>query len=129
MTASNDMLPWVLAIVAAGLLAWAGCRWWYRRQIGAMLARIDKVDKAREFAVQQGLQARRQIEKMQRQLDSQQQLMTQSQLAQQRLMVMKSTLRDAEHDALARQRAAHDKAPELPPSGFADTQAMEDPRN
>ena len=128
MMESNEVLTLMLAIAVSGGLVWGCSRWYYERQLKASLARVDKLDKAREFALQQGLQARRQIDKMQRQLDSQQLLMTQSQLAQQRLMAMKSTLRDAELDALARQRASHSEPPDLPPTGFADTQTMEQPQ-
>jgi len=44
------------------------CHWWYGRRLSAMADRLDKLDKARQFSQQQTLQARKQIEKLQKDL-------------------------------------------------------------
>lgn len=93
------------------------CRWWYRRRLSAVNVRWYKCDKARQFSIQQTLQARRQLDALQKDLSAQQQLMAAGQLAKHRS-------RHAE-EALKAIAAAEEAAPVLQVNhGFADTQPM-----
>ena len=44
------------------------CRWWYGRLLAASAQRLGKVEKASQFSAQQTLQARKQIETLQKDL-------------------------------------------------------------
>ncbi|MEH0167488.1 hypothetical protein ABT392_21285 [Paucibacter sp. JuS9] len=66
-----DANQWLIA--AAGFLAGLGVAggaafWWFSRQMKAAAARVDKVEKARQFAGQQVTQARKQVEALQKEL-------------------------------------------------------------
>jgi hypothetical protein len=54
--------------MAFGAAAATATRWWYRRQLAALAARLAKTERARQYALQQGTQARRQVERLQREL-------------------------------------------------------------
>jgi F0F1-type ATP synthase membrane subunit b/b' len=61
-----------IASAAAGLalvmLTWLVARWWYRRQVVQWTGRFRKCEGKLDAAEQQSSQARRQIEKLQREL-------------------------------------------------------------
>ncbi|MFL6663246.1 MAG: hypothetical protein ACJ8G7_13805, partial [Rhizobacter sp.] len=60
---------YAIAVAAAlAALAWAVTRWWYRRQIGVWAQRWQKSQGRLEAVGQQVGQARKQIEKLQREL-------------------------------------------------------------
>jgi hypothetical protein len=94
-----------------------GCRWWYRRKLGALSHRLHKSDKARLFSAQQTLQARRQIEALQKDMAVQKQAMADAQVTRQRSRHMEEALKavaEAEEATLSAR----------PNHGFADTQPM-----
>jgi hypothetical protein len=79
--------------------------------------RLQKSDKARLFSIQQTLQARKQVEALQKDLAAQQEAMAQAQIARQRSRHLEEVMKaaaEAEAESLAL-RPAH---------GFADTQPM-----
>ena len=96
-----------VAAVAAG--TWAVCRWWFGRQLAAAALRNDKLDKAHEFAGQQLMHARKQIESLQQDLAAFKRGAAPHRAAPQGRTV----------------RAADNPEPTRPPSGFADTQIMD----
>lgn len=112
--------PWLilaLACAAASAATFTACCWWYRRQLDALGRRLHKTDKARLFSAQQTLQARRQVEALQKDLGVQKQAMAEAQVARQRSRHLEAALKavaDAE-DAAQVARPNH---------GFADTQPM-----
>lgn len=66
-----DANQWLIAaaafLIGAGV-AGAAAFWWFSRQMKAAAARVDKVEKARQFAGQQVTQARKQVEALQKEL-------------------------------------------------------------
>lgn len=103
------------ASAALCALVAAASRWWHGKQLAALAARLAKSERAREYAVQQASQARKQIEKLQRELSE--------------------SRRPAPNAAAAasgaQPRAAPNPppisdstAPALPAHGFADTQPL-----
>ena len=115
-----DTRLWLIsALVGTSLCVatWLGCRWWYGRKLDAANSRFQKSDKARHFSIQQTLQARKQIEALQKDLAAQQEVMAQAQIARQRSRHLEEVLKaaaEAEGEALAVR----------PALGFADTQPM-----
>lgn len=65
---SNNWLMAAAGLVLGAGLAWAGAVWWFGRQLKAAAARLDKTEKARQFAATQTTQARKQIETLQQEL-------------------------------------------------------------
>lgn len=66
-----DANQWLIAGIAflVGLVVAGGAAfWWFSRQMKAAAARVDKVEKARQFAGQQVTQARKQVEALQKEL-------------------------------------------------------------
>jgi len=66
-----DSKHWLMAI--AGLvfgigLAWGAAMWWFGRLLKQAALRLDKTEKARQFAATQTTQARKQIEALQHEL-------------------------------------------------------------
>jgi len=66
-----DTNQWLMA--AAGLLigaglAWGAAMWWFGRQLKQATLRLEKTEKARQFAATQTTQARKQIEALQHEL-------------------------------------------------------------
>ncbi|HEX7438710.1 MAG TPA: hypothetical protein VF319_01320 [Caldimonas sp.] len=117
-----DTRHWLILALACSLVSAAtglGFRWWYGRKIQALNLRLQKSDKARQFSSQQTMQARRQVEALQKDLAAQQEAMAQAQIAKQRTRHLEEAL-----------KAAHDAAPDTdsmplrPAHGFADTQPM-----
>ena len=118
-----DIRHWLIFAIGAslvGAMTWLACHWWYGRKLETASQRLQKSDKARLFSIQQTLQARKQIEALQKDLAAQQQAMAQAQIAREHsrqhmeAVLKAAAAADAETEALAR-RPAH---------GFADTQPM-----
>ena len=106
-----------LTVASVCVATWLGCHWWYGRKLDAANSRFQKSDKARHFSIQQTLQARKQIEALQKDLAAQQDALAQAQVARQRSRHMEEVLKAAAE--------AKDEAVAVRPShGFADTQPM-----
>ncbi|MEJ6002022.1 hypothetical protein [Paucibacter soli] len=66
-----DSNQWLMAIAGLALgaaAAWGGAVWWFGRMLKQAAARLDKTEKARQFAATQTTQARKQIESLQHEL-------------------------------------------------------------
>jgi hypothetical protein len=115
MTLTNWLLL-IGAALALAALSWLMCAWWYRRQLSAVLQRLEK---ARAVAGQNATQAKRQIAQLQKEL-AERPALSAAQLA----------ARDKAADAAARKQelaASLDRgrpASSLPTNGFADTQPL-----
>jgi hypothetical protein len=113
----SHWLPLSLSSSVASVATLLACRWWYQRKLGTLSQRLHKSDKARLFSAQQTLQARRQIEALQKDMEVQKQAMAEAQGARQRSRHMEEALKavaEAEEASLAPR----------PNHGFADTQPM-----
>ena len=117
-----DTRQWLIFAGGAALACvatWLLCHWWYGRRTDAADLRLQKVEKARLFSIQQTLQARKQIEALQKDLSAQQEAMALAQVERQRSRHIEEAIRlaavaDAQADAVTRR----------PAQGFADTQPM-----
>lgn len=105
-----------LASAALGALA---LRWWCGRRIATLLARIDKLERARQLASQHSAQARRQIEQLQKDLAEQHRARADARSARKRDL---SAALDANEQQTLRLDPA--ERPHLPAHGFAETQPM-----
>lgn len=66
-----DANQWLIAVAGfliGAVLAGGAAFWWFGRQLKAAADRVDKVEKARQFAGQQVTQARKQVEALQKEL-------------------------------------------------------------
>lgn len=117
-----DTRHWLIFAFACSLISaatWFGCHWWYGRKIQGLIQRLHKSDKARLFSSQQTIQARKQIEALQKDLAAQHEAMAQAQVARQRARHLEEVLKAAS--------AAEPTADQMalrPAHGFADTQPM-----
>jgi len=115
--------PLLFLLGAAGVAAVSAgaMRWWYRRQLLSLASRLDKSERARQYALQQGSQARKQVEKLQREL-------SESRRPAAAPAAKNSTTPErpapAAPQAPDRLAAATPKAPARPPHGFADTMPL-----
>jgi len=110
---------WLLlmgAALALTALSWLMCAWWYRRQLSAVMHRLEK---ARAAAGQNATQARRQIAQLQKELAE-----------RPALSALQREARDkAAEDAARKQELAANldrgrPTTALPVNGFADTQPL-----
>ena len=117
-----DTTQWLIFATGGCAIAaatWLGARWWYGRRLDALNLRLQKVDKARQFSSQQTLQARRQVEALQKDLAAQNEVLAKAQLATQRSRHLEETLRTASAAELF-----GSTVPQGPAHSFADTQPM-----
>ena len=116
-----------LFVTSAVLCAatFAACHWWYGRKLAAGAERLEKSEKARQFSAQQTLQARKQVEKLQRDLAALQRARAEAEAAQARERNLRGVLAAAEPFAPAPSmaRSAEPATPTLV-NGFADTLPM-----
>jgi hypothetical protein len=113
-----DTSQWLIVSIACPVVAgatWLGAKWWYGRQLRVLTLRLQKIDKARQFSGQQVLQARRQVEALQKDLAAQNEVLARAQLATQRSRHLEDALRAA---STAEPSGA---MPLAPAHGFADT--------
>lgn len=113
------------AVLCAG--TFAACDWWYGRRLAASAERLERCEKARQFSAQQTLQARKQIEKLQRDLAAFQRARAEAEAAQARERNLREVLAAAEPPAFARARSMARSAELAAPTlvnGFADTLPM-----
>lgn len=111
-------ISWPIFIAASALLCAlvaAASRWWHSKQLAALAARLAKSERAREYAVQQASQARKQVEKLQRELSE-----------SRRPGSVAATVGSSPQRQPAASSASipDSKAPPLPAHGFADTQPL-----
>lgn len=122
-----ETIHWIAAAMAAlivGVASAGACVFFFKRRIDELTRRMNKIDKARQTALQHGLQARTQIDMLQKELAeqqrqrSQQTRTTQQQVRREELdLVLEAADRSA---ALAAATSFTTRGP-LPKSGFADT--------
>jgi hypothetical protein len=116
-----DMRQWIIlgsGSALAAVLTWVACHWWYGRRIGGLAAKLAKVEKARLFTVQQALQARKQIEALQKDLAAQNEALEKAQVARQRSRHLEEVLKAASEAESTETLLAR------PANGFADTQPL-----
>ncbi len=116
---TRHWLIFALGGLSLCITTWLACRWWYGRKLDTAYLRLDKTDKARLFSIQQTLQARKQIEALQKDVSSQQEALSKAQIEHKRSRHLESALKvtaeeEARVAALSRP-AGH---------GFAETQPM-----
>jgi hypothetical protein len=119
-----DLSPYAaMALVGVGLSAvtFALCHFWHARRMRALLARLDKVDRARQAAGQQAQQARKQIEQLQKELAAQHKARADAVSAQQRVVEVKRPAPELPASLLD-----IDAGPAMPTHGFADTMPLLD---
>jgi hypothetical protein len=110
----------VVALTAASLATWAGCRWFYGKKLLAAALRLKKSDQSRMFSQQQTAQAKKQIEALKKELDEQRKLVVETEASRKRT-------RELELALLAAEKVVEDNSgmmPLAPKNGFADTQIM-----
>jgi len=117
-----------IAIAVASAVMWAGCRWWYGRQLAAASHRLQKSEKARVFSQQQTAQARQQIGLLKAELEAHQQAAGELETAAKRRAAQ---LEDALHAAERERERERESVPEarmplVSAHGFADTQILPD---
>lgn len=106
-------LSWPIFVAATALLCAvtaAASRWWHGKQLSALAARLAKSERAREYAAQHASQARKQIEKLQREISE-----------ARRAAAGTAPVQRA---AMAATHLSEMKTPPLPANGFADTQPL-----
>ena len=110
----------VTAFVAASLLTWTGCRWFYGKKLLAAAQRLRKSDQGRLFSQQQTAQAKKQIESLKKELEEQRKLLQDTEAIRKRT-------RDLELALSAAERVVENNSgmmPLAPTHGFADTQIL-----
>jgi hypothetical protein len=114
---------WVLAATAAlpAAAVWCVDRWRHGRQRAALMAHLDKTERARQFAVQQALQARKQVEKLQKELSEHRRAASQSTAQREKTRQLQAAPDAAPEPAVVPEDTA---APAPPTHGFADTLPM-----
>lgn len=111
-------LAFTLACGLAGATGFGASHWSSVRRITSLVAQLDKAGKTRELALVQNAQTRRQIERLQAELSTQQRDMAERiRSAQQRVHQLQLLLAQGDKADAAR--------PEVSVHGFADTQPME----
>lgn len=119
-----NTMQWIgvvgLAAIAAAASAAGAARWRYGRHAAALLARLDKLERARQLAGEHTAQARRQIEQLQKEVAAQHKARAEARMARKR-----ESMPDA-GDRTVRIEAPADSGPppSLPAHGFADTLPM-----
>jgi predicted Zn-dependent protease len=116
-----ELPDWLIISTGSAALSavtWGISHWWYGRRIADAEQRLEKSEKAHQFASLQVTQARKQIERLQKELAAQHQKTVQlGARADQLHAVLRAGDAAAERSAVG--RAA------LPVDGFADTEPME----
>lgn len=115
-------VPAIVSLSVAGA-TFGACRWWYGRRLREALARLDKVRQGHQTAGQHAQQARKQIEQLQKELQSQRRPRNEREGSPPR-DAPAAAPSAAERKLLQLERAALSRPPALPANGFADTQPM-----
>jgi sRNA-binding protein len=120
-------VTWFSIAVAVGscfaaFATWSACRWWYGRKLAAAAQRLRKSDQGRLFSQEQAQLARRQVESLKRELETERAKASSSQSSQKRARELEEALRAAERSAATVLQSA--PMPLAPTHGFADTQIL-----
>jgi uncharacterized lipoprotein YddW (UPF0748 family) len=120
-----------IAIAVASAVMWAGCRWWYGRQLTAAGHRLQKLEKARLFSQQQTAQARQQIGSLKAELEVHQQATLELEAAKRRTAQLEEAMHTADRARERERERERDSLPEarmpvVSAHGFADTQILPD---
>jgi uncharacterized membrane protein YccC len=116
---TTNWLILALGSLLVGVATWIGCWLWYGRKIESLSQRLQKSEKARHFSNQQTLQARKQLEALQKDLAEQNAALAKAQVAKQRNRHLEDALRAS---AVAELESGDKMA--RPAHGFADTQPL-----
>jgi len=119
-----DTNQWFVAIgviVASCAATWLGTRWWYGRKLVVSLARIRKLEKAREVSFQQTTQARKQLEQLQREMAELRRPPGQREVAKPNTQAPEEPHRATDNPLL---RPDSVDEPAAPHHGFAETQVI-----
>jgi hypothetical protein len=92
---TQHWLIFALGWLLVGVATWIGCWLWYGRKIEALNHRLQKSEKARHFSSQQTLQARKQLEALQKDLAARNAAMAKAQVAKQRNRISRKRSRRA----------------------------------
>jgi len=114
---------WLVLGATAALPAaavWCASHWWHGRKRAALVSHVDKTERARQVTVQQALQMRKQIEKLQKELSEHRRTASQSAAQREKSSQLQAVL-DAAPEPAGEPEAA---APDTPAHGFADTLSM-----
>lgn len=112
-----------IAIAVASAVMWAGCRWWYGRQLASAAHRLQKSEKARLFSQQQTAQARQQIGLLKAELEANQHAAAELESAKRRAAKLEEAIYAASR---ASEPEAHMPVVSAQAHGFADTQILPD---
>ena len=114
---------WVLGATAAlpAAAVWCASHWWHGRKRAALASQLDKTERARQFAIQQALQARKQVEKLQKELSEHRRTSSLAATQREKARELQAALDAAPAAAVQAGDAA---APATPAHGFADTLPM-----
>lgn len=120
-----DTNQWLIVLavgMASGAAAWAAAMWSYGRKLAASVARVHKLEKARQIAFQKTSQARKQLAQLQEEIAELRQ--TAGQAATVTVENPPKPAPSRRHDNLLMALDAMDRR-ELPPQAFAETQVMQ----
>ena len=116
---TQNWLIFALGWLLVGVATWIGCWLWYGRKIETLNHRLQKSEKARHFSSQQTLQARKQLEALQKDLAAQNAALAKAQVGKQRNRHLEESLKAS---AVAELESGDNIA--RPAHGFADTQPL-----
>ena len=120
---ANLLLTLLITSSVLCTATFTACRWWYGRLLAASAERLQKNEKARQFSAQQMLQARKQIEKLQKDLALLHRGRAEAEAAQARERNLREVLAAAAPPRSASTFSVDAAAPALV-NGFADTLPM-----
>lgn len=112
-----------LAALVVGVVSAGVCVFYFNRRIDELMRRVNKAEKARQTALAHGMQARTQVEMLQKELAEQQRQRSQARTHHARRENLDLVLEAADREA-AMAAVADETRGVLPRSGFADTQPI-----
>ncbi len=117
--------PYWLSGIGGAVLTYGVCAWRHRQRITDLFHRMHRIDRARQAAEQLALQARKQIEQLQKEITAQHRARAEALSQRRRAEAMAEVNLAFEREASVRpSHPVHFARPALPPDGFADTQPI-----